>query len=170
MKIRYQPRHGAQRIEVRDIMGGHELATWHVGQERDIASGATVLFRHPDGSHGPMDAAQAVLSCGPDFVDATTGINPNFACGSCGDLALDDWHVDPATLDLVHYTLPNGGRACMTCFVASRPDLVRFFRERGLSRDIIDRAASKTAQRQFLPTRVSTAAPQVAQASREDEE
>jgi hypothetical protein len=149
MKIRYQPRRGNPRVELRDIKGGHELASWTIGQERDIAPGSTVSFQN-NGSKPveQLDAAEAVFRHGPDFVDAATGKNPLYTC-ACGADALDDGIVDTrrAELPFIAFRDASGRRQCVPDFMADHPEVIPYLRQRDFPESQIDQAQAIIAKR-----------------------
>ena len=149
MKIRYQPRFGGQTVEIRDITGGDELAMWTAGQEREV-EGRSVLFRSPGGQITSLPAATALLSCGPDFVDARTGKNPNFICSQCGDPALSEHFTDRFTLDVVHFTdddRAGSPRQCLACWLSRHTERIPEFRRMQCSEDTLARAQALAANR-----------------------
>jgi hypothetical protein len=150
MKVRYQPLHGAQDIEIRDILGGNALAVWHAGDARDVPDDLKVLFRQAGGAQAPVRAIDALLSVGPDFIDDATGVNPLFVCSVCGDLSLDELYVDRRTLESVHYRADRNDasspRLCVPCFIAANADTEAAHAKNNIDPAIIAKAHERRAQ------------------------
>lgn len=150
MVIRYQPKQNTALIEIRDITGGNELATWHRGQERDV-TGVTVQFRDAEGHIGQRDAAEVLFACGPDFVDAKTGRNPNFVCARCAADAFDDHLTNRHTLEVVPIADADGARLCMTCWLSDHIEYQYQLRDFGFDKNLIAKAIELAAARFAKP-------------------
>jgi len=126
---------------------GGEYGVWLNGQEREVPDDAKVRWRIADGGEiRVIRAVDALLSCGPEFVDAKTGTNPDFTCVVCGRTTnaegyLDVTYSDPVTGSHIRpYEDANGDRLCITDFLAQNENAVALHQERGLETSVLDEA------------------------------
>jgi len=137
MRIRYQSRHGIGRVECRDFLG-NDLTIWAFGQEREIPDDRVIVMRRADGRKLEMNAVDAVLSLGPDFVDAATGVNPFFQCVKCGAATTAESFLAVASNEgTVLLADEHGDRLCLHCYIAANPDREANFRALGMDEAII---------------------------------
>jgi len=85
MKIAYRSRHGIGLAVIPQIVGARELKTWANGDERDVDDNLELPVKiAPDQPVRMAKAVDVMFMGGPDFVDAGTGVNPDFRCSVCG--------------------------------------------------------------------------------------
>lgn len=210
MRIRYQPRVGGHRVTVPyfaagpefDAQGnptGAELRTWDEGQEREVPDDLRVRFNiannafgmregriQPQGdAHGPstvrtVSAVDALLSIGPEFVDATTGKNPDFTCTECGELTTELYFHDPALatpgIDIDHdrgpetrvwYTTTGevgGDKLCPRDFLARHPRYIPWHETVGADRRMTSEARNRAEDARIKAEQNARTAPRPQQA------
>lgn len=168
MRIKYQPVHGGHRVVIpyfpegptTDEHGNPTAAafrSWFAGDERDVPDDLRVPFNvsnnafaqregevvsNSPGRTKTVRAVDALLSCGPMFVDAGTGKNPDFVCTVCGQETHDLYFNDPNKLasgmnvdadnpeadTRVWYTTDgtvNGDKLCSLDFLSQHPHYIR---------------------------------------------
>lgn len=128
---------------------GGEYGSWSNGQERDVPDDEKVRWRVADGGEiRVIRAVDAILSCGPEFVDSATGTNPDFTCAVCGKTTnaegyLDVTYSDPVTGGHIRpYENAAGDRLCVVDFLAQNERAVALHTERGLSSTVVDEATA----------------------------
>lgn len=146
MKIRFQSRHGHQRVFARNFLG-NPLGEWTNGQEVDVPDDLEIDFRVFDG--GPIrrvKAVDAILSLGPDFVDAATNVNPDFA-DQDGRETVSDAFLDPATMSWVPYEDEDGNRLSVLEFLARNPRYIYAHRRYGIDESVAAEAERLSRER-----------------------
>lgn len=162
MKIAFRPQRRVERVELRDLTGGSPHATWTVDDVRDIPDNDYSMVRDPDGEVVRRKTIDAILSAGPDFVDAATGTNPRFASVRSGEHALDDGFVNLQTLQFVPYADEHGGRLTIAEFLSDHPEFIGHHERAGLSHDVIDHAKQLAAAKApVVASKVPLAQPKV---------
>ena len=148
MRIRYQSLYGVQRVNLPHALAS-EYASWTNGEVKDVPEDAKVRWRVADGGEiRVIRAIDAVLSCGPEFVDEATGTNPDFTCAECGKTTnaegiLDVTYTDPVTGSHIRpYENADGERLCIADYLAQHPNSEALHAERGLSSGVLDEARS----------------------------
>jgi hypothetical protein len=170
MQIRYQPRGGIQDVEIRDITGGSPYAGWHAGDVREVPDDAKVIFRQASGKRGAVRAIDAIFSAGPDWIDDATGVNPLFACATCGAVTMDEAFLDPRIgtptpyrTDPADLTSP---RLCVPDFLAAHPELEAAHVRAGIDPAIIEDAHSRRDAPDAAPEKPKHASKHVAHSVR----
>ncbi|MBD5603538.1 MAG: hypothetical protein IAI48_00355 [Candidatus Eremiobacteraeota bacterium] len=126
MKVRFQSRHGIQQVQILN-MGGNPFGTWYDGEEKEIDPSLEVRVQtRPGAPFTVAKAIDAIFHAGPDFVDASTGKNPDFTCAVCGREALSQFFYDASKPDgtdkRVFYENEKGEPLCERDFLLAQPE------------------------------------------------
>lgn len=141
---------GSAPIVARDIVGD-EYAKWQGGEIKSVAAGQQLQVRlrglspvgEPTSSLVSQDAADAIFSLGPPFVDVATGKNPRFVCAVCGESTTDEEFQ--AGDSGVAYRDDRGARLCVVDFLRAFPQYVENHRRRGFNIARLDEPAPAVA-------------------------
>lgn len=82
----------------------------HGQQEVRVEAAGDIVFKNGE-TKRVSDARAAVLLRNPQFVDASTGKNPNFRCVVCDTVVLSKGFISPR-LEIVPYRDEHGRRLC----------------------------------------------------------
>lgn len=170
MQIAFTPRRGTPEMDISGIQGGSALARWRAGEVRQIGDDQNVAFQGPDGVVRMARAIDVVFSCGPDFVDAKTGKNPQFTCADCAEHALDDSHLDRLRGVMVPYRVDcdaSKPRLCVACYLGRYPQHIVAHRTAGLSEEVIAQAQERARKAQTPKPQPAPAKPDAAPAAEE---
>lgn len=135
--IKYQSRAGISEVEMRDFIGV-KYNRWQNGAVVDIPDDEQSTVRLPNGDTKQVKTVDYVLGMGPDFVDATTGKNPNYICAKCGKETLDDGYLDMMTLETHPYRDADGKRLCIVDYLSANPQSLNQHVRLGLPKDMED--------------------------------
>ena len=144
-RIQFRSRRGVREVEVRDVTGGHEHAVWRNGEIREIADADVVALRQPNGRIANVRAVEAIFNFGPDFVDADTGLNPNYTCSRCGVETLDEHFTHPHTLEVIPIAAADGSNLCHVDYIADYPEHEWIFIRAGIDQERLNEARARRA-------------------------
>jgi hypothetical protein len=148
VKIAYKSLHGVQTVFIPNALGG-KYANWVNGQERDVPEDEKVRWRVSDGGEIKiLRAVDAILSCGPEFVVASTGVNPDYQCVQCGAATNAVAFLDPtlprnAPSAMRPYEDEDGNTLCIPDFLAANPRHLGLHERRGVHPAIIAEARKR---------------------------
>jgi hypothetical protein len=144
MRVRYQG--PALEVEIRDLRG-HRHGVWRAGEEQEIGPDEKTQFRQSDGTIVVRSLLDSLFSCGPDFVDAASGTNPLHTCNACKQPAMDEFFVDPGTLEPIYLREDPHDEAspklCLTDFLALHPEYERLQIAAGVPVEIVTEARKR---------------------------
>jgi hypothetical protein len=124
MKIAYRSRTGMSGTVISQLRG-HELGTWADGQERDVPDDLMLPVQTTDRRTVQAKAVDAILLASPDFVDAATGVHPDYACAACGREELSSSYpgmVDGLQRAGVPYENASGEKVCVRDYLLALPE------------------------------------------------
>jgi len=131
----------------------------HASPVSPVAVPDVELIFAPGETKNVVNRVARQLLTNPDFIDATTKVNPNFVCAWCSKATLDDSFLDESTGDVRLIREddgdPGSARLCLACFIAAAPEYEEAFRRKGLSEDLAMDISARRAMKSVSSIRHS---------------